>query len=238
MIKKKHIITTLIALLFFSNLQAQNRVFGLKLYPVPLIFGKTALQAELMLSPNRSLTFDYSNRDVDVTKGIIGELIVENVDEPVSGTYKSLILNPSFRMYSKKKEGPRGLYFAIGARYTTMETALIVDDDEYPNTAVEASATMFGAQIDMGVQWLIGNRVSIDWNFLGLGGQFGNLEGFGISPNLDPTDAQDFADEVNRIADQVPLVNLEFVADGNTVSASGNQFIPIARSRLSIGIFF
>lgn len=235
---KQNILLLFLGLFLSCQLQAQERKFGLKIYPIPLAFAKTALQAELMLSAHRSLTIDYSQRDFDITRGILGRILENSIEEEKSGNYQSLLISPSFRMYSKKKEGPRGLYFALGVRYSKSEANVIVKTEDYPNTEVDVNSSMFGGQIDMGVQWLIGNRVAIDWNFLGLGAQFGKLEGFGVSTNFDPADAQDFADEVNRIAGQVPLVDLVFVAEDNTVSANGNQLLPFVRSRLAIGIFF
>ncbi|MEL6250831.1 MAG: DUF3575 domain-containing protein [Bacteroidota bacterium] len=235
---KKTVLLLLLALLFSLNPQAQDRKFGVKIYPIPLITGKTPLQAELMVSPYRSITFDFSNRNLDLDDGFVGRILEDNVDQDVSGNFKSLLINPAFRLYSKKKEGPRGGYTAIGLRYNSTEADIVIDLDDYPNSQVMFSSNMYGATLDFGVQWLVGNRVSIDWNIVGVGLQYGEIIGSTTAPNLTAQEAQDLADDLNSELDGIPLVNFEFIATDNIVSMKANQLIPFLRSRFSLGIFF
>ncbi|MDW3649831.1 MAG: DUF3575 domain-containing protein [Bacteroidia bacterium] len=235
---KKTVLLLLLAALFTLKPQAQDRKFGLKIYPIPLIVGKTPLQAELMVSPYRSITLDFSNRNLNLDDGFIANVIEENVDEPVSGSFKSLLINPSFRMYSKKKEGPRGGYFAAGIRYNSADADIVIDLDDYPGSRVGFTSSMMGVTLDLGVQWLIGNRVSVDWNILGVGLQYGNISGSVTSANLTAQEAQDLADDLNGELDGIPLVNIEFSATDNIVSMDANQVLPFLRSRFSLGIFF
>jgi len=141
---------------------AQDPSVGIKIYPLSLISGKLAIQGEYMLNDNQSLTLDLSRRGISLDKGPIGNLITNNVDEPISGDYSSFQIAPSYRRYSKKKEGPRGGYFSPGLRYASTNIDLIMDIEDYPGTAVSVSTNMVGINLDFGAQWLIGDVVSID----------------------------------------------------------------------------
>lgn len=229
---------TLMTLISVSTSLAQDFKGGVKIYPFSLLTGKIALQGEYILNSNQSVTLDLSRRSISISQGLLGNLIADNIDQETSGEYSSFQISPSFRRYSKKKEGPRGSYFSPGLRFATTNMDLIIDLDEFQNSAVSVSSNLFGLNLDFGSQWLIGDRVSIDWNIIGLGIQFGSLKGSVTSSSLSNEDAAELARDLNEEIEGIPLVNIEFEADGNTVSTNTKLILPVLRTRLSIGVFF
>ena len=254
------LITLLATILFQHDAFAQRRpieglkpatgsdyFFGLKIYPGALLSGKLSLQAEVMLSERSSITLDFSRRNVSFSSGL-AKTVAENLLDSLNtatGGFTSLQLAPSIRFYGRKKGAPRGLadaprgfYFSPGLRYIHSNLDVSPQVDGFSGVNADLTTSMYGLNLDIGIQGLIANRISIDWNIIGLGGQYGSVTAGVSAASLSNADAQELANELNQSVDEIPFVNLTFEAIDNGVSAKNNIFLPVLRSRLSLGVFF
>ena len=157
-----------------------------------------------------------------------------------------VVVAPEVRFYTgKSKEGPRGFYVAPRLSFA-MYSALLSGTHTYGlnNTlTAQDNATLrfsnFGLNAQLGVQWLIKDRVVIDWSFLGIGLGRGALNG--QYETDDTADLDDWlADVKNAIQENNldQLVNAVASREGNVIKVAGASFVPIVRTGLSIGVAF
>jgi len=76
-----------------------------------------------------------------------------------------------YRFYVGKKEAPVGLYVAPYLRYFKY-SLLLNDDIKQDLFNVNTSFSSIGAGFQLGYQWLIKDKVSIDFEFIGLGAEY------------------------------------------------------------------
>ncbi|PCH69254.1 MAG: hypothetical protein COC01_01815 [Bacteroidetes bacterium] len=82
---------------------------------------------------------------------------------------------PEFRMYlSSEKEAPRGFYIAPYFRYSNYgaTSTYAYDEDSCTNRAMldtKFNISYIGGGLTIGAHWLINDKVSVDWWFVGFG---------------------------------------------------------------------
>ncbi len=115
------------------------------------------------ISPNVSLPFASSVKDN------FDDEDVKNTIESISFT--KFTFTPEYRFYAGKKGAPGGFYLATFARYTHMSTKNIypfTTDDGIPHELeVEGTFNGYGAGAMIGMQWLLGKSITIDWWIVG-----------------------------------------------------------------------
>lgn len=225
----KSFFSSLLVLVLFVSipLTSQAQTHGVKWYPFSLALNKLGLQYEYYLGDNKSITGDIGIRRINLdTDGTISD------QTGVDGAVIGLQINPAFRFYTGQNEEPSGFYFAPGLRFTRTTLNADIDDIDFDGEFDIRYSTV-GITFDIGTQWLIADRVTIDWNFLGIGFQTGPIS-FSNS-ELTEADAEEIANDLNSDL-EAPVGNPVFEADGNRVRTG--LLLPILRSRLAVGVVF
>ena len=214
-------------------------IFGLKVYPLGLLSGKIGGQLEFMTDSRRAIAVDVSHRKLSLTDGLFSKVASPYLDSLNLGTgnFSSLQISPSFRLYAGKG-GPGGFYFATALRYVSAKMEVSPQIEDFSDVSAQMSTTMFGLNLDIGIQALLAERISIDWNILGLGAQYGGVDVLVSAPGISSSDASQIADELNTRVENIPMLDMLFRADGSDISAYAPVLVPVLRSRLSLGVFF
>lgn len=215
--------------------------FAVKWNPESIYFGKLALGGEFNFSERHSVTLGIG---IPIEKTLSYEL--DNEDRSIS--MKTFSIMGGYRMYFGKKS-MSGLYFEPYIKYVKNDASLTINADLAGNSTDFATTSKYsgvGIGAQLGVQFLIANRVTIDLFFLGPEANTSehNLVMRDIS-NTGPWDAQQAADAQQEIDDNfgdLPIVGdkLEITVDANsrTVSSHYKGFLPGYRAGLTIGVRF
>lgn len=149
-----------------------------------------------------------------------------------------------FRFYGGRKPGPRGFYLGLYGRYAKFDVdynyTYETDARNYV-IPITSSAKGLGGGLFIGVQWLIGRRVALDWQILG--GHWGKLtgDGNGIADlsGLSQQDRENVRDDLDEM--------LPYIGENSTIRTDVNDNGvrlkidgPFAglRSGISLGISF
>jgi hypothetical protein len=152
--------------------------------------------------------------------------------------------NAEFRFYGGRKPGPRGFYLGLYGRYANFDVdynyTYETDTKNYL-IPITSSAKGLGGGLFIGVQWLIGKRVALDWQILG--GHWGKLTGDGSgTADLSLMSEQDKQYLKEELEDLLPSIG-DKTSIGADVNNSGVKLKidgPFAglRSGISLGISF
>ncbi|MBP6335537.1 MAG: DUF3575 domain-containing protein [Bacteroidia bacterium] len=135
--------------------------------------------------------------------------------------FTKFTITPEYRFYISKKGAPKGFYVATFARYTNMTTK---NTYEYTPSSgklhfmeVEGSFKGYGAGAMIGLQWLLGSNITLDWWIVGpfigvMDSQFTGTD----ADTSDPLTDQDRADLEQDIESiELPLWELDAEITGN-----------------------
>jgi hypothetical protein len=121
--------------------------------------------------------------------------------------FSKFTLTPEYRFYAGKKGAPGGFYLATFLRYTNMSTENVypfVTDSLIPHEMeVKGKFSGVGAGAMIGIQWLLGNYITIDWWIVGpfIGVMNSSFDGVDNHP-WDKLSAQEEADlqtDINNV---------------------------------------
>lgn len=148
-------------------------------------------------------------------------------------------LTPEYRFYTGKKGAGKGFYLAPFLRianWSLKGDATLTDGTAVPaNTIASVTLTPIGAGLAIGAQWVIKNRVSIDWTIFGLGFTSAKLKVAVTNENIAFT-ASEQAQLRSQLQAQAVGATTEVTA--NSASVSYGSLLPMFRTGLSIGVFF
>ncbi|MCI5056628.1 MAG: DUF3575 domain-containing protein, partial [Flavobacteriales bacterium] len=236
--------TTVLALIIGSaGLQAQDH--NVKLGLGGLAFKKINLSYERGISKSTTaqLHFGY------LLPREIPSVVVESEDLQgvnLENRLNGISIAGEYRFYTGK-EAMKGFYIGPYIKYTnyTMKFGATYTDTDFTGMTfdVPAQASLgfntvaFGAQL--GVQWMINDRISIDWHFLGFGGARNSLNGDVISL-VPETDMRDFQEDVESDLSDIPVIgnNVKVDATSNQLTVKAPFWGADLRSGISIGIAF
>lgn len=169
---------------------------------------------------------------------------ISSLDKGTPWQLSGFSVSPEFRVYGKKKGAPRGFYFAPYLNYAKHQLSVRdveIEEPEPIEANLEADWTAIGAGVQLGVQWVIKNRVTIDWGFLGLGVNYTTLNVW-VQSDLDEVNYEETARELEQDIkeENIPLIGdkLEFSAGEDFIEATLPVFLPALRSRLTVGFWF
>ncbi|MCD6090014.1 MAG: hypothetical protein J7J72_00805 [Bacteroidales bacterium] len=235
----------LIVLTVFSfslvNAQTENKNV-LKFFPTSVAFGKATLGYERVLSSNKSLTL-Y----VGIPTGIDPVKYMPEMTEDFinlrSGKISGLFLMSGYRFNFSKKGAPVGFYIEPYIKHEsyTMDfnTDFTLDDEVYPaNFYGEYSG--FGGGIQMGVQYIIANFITLDFSFLGIEAKSADAL-LTVTDKEGLVDIDELYDEIVNNFSDIPIIgeSFEFEKGSDYVTSKVTNFIlPGARFAFSIGIAF
>lgn len=233
---------------FTPNLTAQNYNHGLSLGLPGLIVGNINVGYEKVISENKTLALHIGviiPREVPewLTFGDeTSSAILEELDNSAEG----LSIVGEYRMYTGDKGAPFGFYVAPLVRYHNYQ--LTVGGDFDGETAeVQTKLNRIGLGLQLGAQFKLGDRMTLDWNFLGLTIDQNTITIEASSNNAD-TDFQEIEEElqadVDRLQadiDRLPLYysdEIKLTSDNDFVKGKGSLIGLGLRSGLTIGYRF
>lgn len=170
--------------------------------------------------------------------------------QPSNGAFSGFNATPEIRLYPFSKRGaPYGFYLSLFGRYFDYDWKVpYVSIDSGTGDKFEANGTFsvsgIGGGANFGVQFLIKDRVVIDWFFLGGGVASSSFSGEVSSPNIvDDLDYyEDIASDLNSFYGDIPSFNNEnLTVNFEKEKASfelKSQLLPIVRVGLAIGVAF
>ncbi len=252
-IKMKKVFLLTVSVLFFGAAFGQQETVEYtgnqhvaKLNPLSFAFGKLSLGYEYVLDNNNSLALQLGiPLKTKLNSQIIEELESDNDLTLSSAEYKGFSIRPSYRVYtSKKKRGPRGLYFEPSIKYQKYDldaTGTYIDGPDSFNSKLEGEVSTFGLGAQLGAQWLIGDAFAIDFFFLGPEANFGDVEL--VYTDLDgDADLNQIKADLDEDWDDIPLlgeVTTTVDEANNTVTATTDgSFIPGLRFGINLGYSF
>jgi len=209
-----------------------------------------SLQYERVTGPNQSFAIGFGISP-DVELPFKSTLLDQFGDEEDARTaiesmkFTKFTVTPEYRFYISKKGAPKGFYLATFARYTNMS---IKDTYEFTPSSgkkhymeVEGSFNGYGAGAMLGIQWLLGKSVTLDWWIVGpfigvMSSKFTGVD-HDTSDILTEQDERDLEQDINDI--EIPLWTLDAKVDNMKadVDLSG-PFYGVRMMGLSLGVRF
>ncbi len=238
---KNTILTLGLMLAFIAPWAVQAQRSVVKLKPFNLFVGNISVAYEYAVNRNQSaqlgvgITLDrtYTLSDLPFVS-----VFVEDVPS-TSVNFSGFSIAPEYRFYLGRKDAPRGFYLGPYFRHIqiTGETRDFVNSIETDFTLTFVSNA---PGLQLGAQWLIKDRVSIDWSFFGVGLGLSRLRGE-ITAGTSSTDLNNWEESIEDGIGEVPVFGRDLSGvslAGNTLSVSIPAITPDFRSSLTIGIAF
>jgi len=171
---------------------------------------------------------------------------LDNPDDNISDDLmSSMFIRLDYRRYRGNHRQPKGFYSAPYLKYQKINasaTNMVTPDQGSSYTEkIETNISSFNLGYQMGYQWLIAKRVSIDFYFFGFELGLANVDATVTSPN-----GQEIDEIYDNVVDNISQLP-PYLANKITVSKQGsNQVVvngsalpyPWFRSGISIGIAF
>ena len=226
-----------------TSLKIRNVV---KFLPLNMLFHSASFEYEHMINAKNSLTLEVG---LPSQKSIIGHYGINANSDLKTAGFGTAALKAAYRHYAGKRRLPKGFYIEPYLKYQQIKgNASIagVNDMQIPyagTSDLKLNTINLGCQL--GVQFLIAKRVSLDLYFLGLEG--GYLSGHvnttpSISTQYDPVELSILDEVISQNIGNLP----SFVRNKISVRQTDNQIIvkannipyPWYRGGVSIGFTF
>ncbi|HMX04058.1 MAG TPA: hypothetical protein PK511_02660 [Chitinophagales bacterium] len=192
------------------------------------VFGNYTLQYEHVLNVKQSVGMSISfapNMDLPFKNALVN--IFEGNDQAITAINSTQLntfsITPEYRFYSEVKGAPFGVYGASFIRYTHMThrqiyTFNLSDGEHHPD--VETTFNGVGVGEMVGVQWKIGNSMTLDWWILGpfIGYQTGKSHGDDDRP-ITPEDKIKLENDIESVP--IPGWNIDATVTDNGTTGLG-----------------
>lgn len=214
-----------IPILGFSQGFMQTHV--IKLGISPLVFRSIALNYEYAFNEDNSLSI---HGGFTIPHSLPSGFDLEDNE------FNGFFIMPEYRMYKSFKHAPGGFYLAPYARFNRYNaTVRMIDFYEDEDGDLEASLTNFGIAMQLGYQFFLSDRITLDVYFFGTG-LFYNMTKTTITPD-NPGVIDEFEQEVNDVTVDVPLIgkNIETEVKPDHVLITAPFFSPGIRIGVSLG---
>lgn len=169
-------VMVLCASFFFSNVNAQEAEHVVKLNVAALGFRNISLQYEKPFHEKMSAGLGVRIQIPRVLPSIVGG--TEEGTGSIESRLTGYALTPEFRFYPGSKGAPKGFYIAPYLRYTnwkiSTESTYIDANNVTQNYDLTGKFTGIGGGLMIGMQWLVGDKFSIDWWIMG--GHYGTAK--------------------------------------------------------------
>jgi len=196
----------------------------------------------------RNINLDFEralkeNQAISLNLGIliprtIPSALVEDVELDFNDL-KGISIAPEYRFYTGSKKALNGFYIAPYLKYSSYG---ISASGSYDGTYGDVSAkfSTLGGGMQLGTQWLINDRVSIDWSFFGIGLNRNTLS-MRFETNDNEVDFENIEDDMRAGLDDLPnfiTKSIKTESGSDYAKIKAPVFLPAFRSNLSIGIAF
>lgn len=227
---------TLILLVSTSFVHAQQGAVKLNL--LGLAFNNVTASFEYVLSENQSLILEGTYK----IPGDFASIITNNSSEISTSEISGFAIRPEYRMYTSSNETPKGFYFAPYINYNRSNLEFTGTYQEEPASGT-GKITAVGPGIQIGNQWIIGDRIVLDWNLLGI-----SLNRYKLSTTITPdnsaVDLTQFNNDIVESVTEIPILGnriekrIQVDEATNTLSANVPFWFAGLRTGFSVGVLF
>jgi hypothetical protein len=237
--------TLIITILLGITMNAMAQKNVIKAGLPNIFYGEYQLGYERMINNRQSIQLKAGYFQ-PVSSFLIDEKLFQFTNEyRIEGVNGGFQTSLEYRFYMTGTEKPSGFYVAPYARIAQL--SMLYTDKLTPNNLdfnVDATATIMGLGAQLGYQWLIKDRVCIDFNFFGAGVDFWNAkliytrDGFTNYSSIEPDirKAVEVGDDIKRFID--PTKKLTTKVNSDNLTARFPFVLPGFRIGLSVGIAF
>ncbi len=216
-----------------------------KFLPVNYVFGSYSFEIERMINAKNAFTLGFG---IPTNQSIIGKYGIEPSSDLEEVKIGTMHIRAAFRHYAGKKRLPRGFYIEPYLKYQKINANVKAEftaeeqgqEITYSADITTPNLSSVNLGFQMGVQFLIAKRVSLDLYFLGI--EAGMLSG-NVNAKVDPTEnIPDMTAELQDVINELPgflsdKLEVTSTEDAVNVKASSVPF-PWLRSGISIGFAF
>jgi len=160
-------------------------------------------------------------------------------DINVSGDLKvnGISIAPEYRFYTGGN-APTGFYLAPYLQFRNLSSGLEGEVDGYYGD-IKFSYGNFGGGLLLGAQWLIKDKVSIDWQFFGIGVNRNTVK-LRLESNDPSIDFKEFETDIDESLSDVPILGnkIETTSGDDFGEMKSNFIFPALKGGLSVGIAF
>jgi len=232
---KRYLILFLL-LFTFSGFAQENVV---KVGVMGLSYGDFSLSYERAVTPRSAINFTvgYLNPNVSLLnsfeeKGQSSGMVLRKLG---SGMHTSF----DYKFYVGDNEGIKGFYIAPYLRFLYYNSTF---SDEIDKTYfdVDLRFSSIGLGFQMGYQWIVFDKVTIDWYFLGLNGAYMFPKLVYSTANKSNFDYSSIKDNVSEVLDGFGYLQKSLVQESSSKNLTNwlPAFVPGIRSGISIGYAF
>jgi hypothetical protein len=228
------------------NLHAQDQKNALKFLPVNLALNGVSFEYERMINTKNSLELGLC---VPTNRTFVNKFSMDwSDDEEISndelGTFS---IRFAYRHYTGKSMLPKGFYLAPYLHFQSLnakaDNIRTMDDDigriSY-NENYDAKVSSFGLGCQLGYQFLIAKKVTLDLYFLGLEGGIGRVDATVYVSNDEQVSVTE--NDINDAIDDFPSFlrkKIDVSTSGNNIKIKANNILhPWVRGGISLGIAF
>lgn len=223
--------------------QTARHSFAAGLAPFSLLLpsGKVNLRGEWSYADNKSLALTVGiPRPTSAPGFLANRLDLDGTGDATTNRYQSFGATLENRFYLGQN-APRGFYVAPYARYNRFSVTRTMENTENQyETTVKGAIGGFGLGASAGVQFRIGDFLSLDATLAGI--DFKWLRGTLSYSNTDPeTDLAAFRDKVQEAVEGIPIIGSRLVPEieGNAVKVrTPGLLMPGYRFNLTINYLF
>lgn len=216
------------------------RTYAVKLAPAAIMFGKVSLGGEYVYSERKSLTF-YVGVPFNKTGNV-------SFDEDVSKVgSKTFSIMGGYRYYLKK-QNMKGFYIEPFIKYLNHKGEGVLEGTLGPKSVLldyNSDYNGIGLGAQLGVQFIIGKKLVLDWFLLGpelnsgkINSSFRDI----TSSDWSEQDAAEIEADIEDVLQDIPLIGKKIEVDVNgstkTVTGKYKGLLPGIRSGISIGYRF
>lgn len=216
---------------------------AVKWNPFALSFGKISLSGEYNYRQRKSVT---AYLGVPLEKSL--NKFLDLGPSGASFNMKTFSIGAGYRMYMGKKP-MRGFYFEPVLQHVSNNSTISAKFDISSSSndfTLTSTYHGYGLAAQLGLQFVIGNRVTLDWYLLGpaayaMDHRLVARDNTSTTP-WDPTDAADAEQSIRDFINDIPqlrnkvAVNVD--ANSRTVTTDLKTWIPGIRGGITIGVAF
>jgi len=148
---------------------AQENVIKLGIFGVG--YGDFSLSYERVITPKSAInvTLGYINPNASLIE--FNPTLSSNGGVGLKELYSGFHTSVDYKFYVGKKDAPHGFYVAPYLRYFGYKF-LMIDEIDHDYFDVNSRISSIGLGFEMGYHWIVFDKISIDWYFLGVGAEF------------------------------------------------------------------
>ena len=223
-----------------------NRKYVVKFSPANYMLQSYPIEIERMINGKNSLILGVG---IPRSGSLIGKYGMEEPDDVTKADLSTMHLRAAYRHYSGKSRLPKGFYIEPYLKYqnikANMTASFETENEGITETFegdVDANITTLNAGFQLGTQFLIAKRVSLDFYFFGLEAGLGNANVTGTPKQPDAEKIAEMRDEIQNGVDDLPSFlrdKIEVTSTNESVKVKASSLpYPWFRAGISIGIAF